>query len=238
MRMPSVMEASATLKGGQPRGSLMKSVTEPWRTTVEDVAQGPAHEHARREPDQGLAEVAGEVDEQGDEGDRDEDRHKRSGRRGGSRRRHRCCGCGRARCRGGSDPSSPTTIECSTARLLSWSATRTATAVPPAISQERTAGRAGDSGGRRLASAAPRAQPWMMPWTTTLLTICSDEDGDDRAEVQPAEATGSCGGRCAGRVRRRRAGSRGRRRWRASRAGGRPREKSSWTTMWRMISSV
>src|SRR3954454_13150860 len=28
--MPSVIEASARLNGGQPRGSLMKSVTEPW----------------------------------------------------------------------------------------------------------------------------------------------------------------------------------------------------------------
>ena len=62
--MPSVIEASARLNGGQPSGSLMKSVTEPCAQAVDDVAERAADEHAGGQPDQRLRGVAGEVDEQ------------------------------------------------------------------------------------------------------------------------------------------------------------------------------
>ena len=39
--MPSVIEASARLNGGQPSGSLMKSVTEPWRTRSRMLPSAP-----------------------------------------------------------------------------------------------------------------------------------------------------------------------------------------------------
>ena len=39
--MPSVMDASARLNGGQPSGSLMKSVTEPWRRRSRMLPSAP-----------------------------------------------------------------------------------------------------------------------------------------------------------------------------------------------------
>ena len=74
-RMPSVIEASARLNGGQPSGSLMKSVTEPVAEAVEDVAERPADQHPGGQPDQRPAEVQGEVDEQDEQRDADQDRH-------------------------------------------------------------------------------------------------------------------------------------------------------------------
>ena len=50
--MPSVIEVSARLNGGQPSGSLMKSVTDAVAQAVEDVAERAAEEHAGGQPDQ------------------------------------------------------------------------------------------------------------------------------------------------------------------------------------------
>ena len=39
--MPSVIDASARLNGGQPSGSLTKSVTEPWRRRSRMLPSAP-----------------------------------------------------------------------------------------------------------------------------------------------------------------------------------------------------
>ena len=164
---PSVIEASARLNGGQPSGSLTKSVTEPWRTRSSDVAERAAEQHAGRQPDQRRG-WRGARSRRAGRAARGRSGPSRSrGCRAGSRRRRRGCACSRGGRPGRSLRSSPGAIERSTACLLSWSA---ATHEPSTDQRPRAShAAAGRESGRARASAA---QPWMMPATTMLLTIC------------------------------------------------------------------
>ena len=136
-RIPSVIEASARLKGGQPSGSLTKSVTEPPRMRSITLPSAPPSSIPVGQPDQRLVEVPREVDEQ----------HAAARPRSGSSRRRGCPGRkpkatpwlrvltsstpGRKRC------SSPGMIELRTRCLVSWSRATTSSATPRAASHVR-----------------------------------------------------------------------------------------------------
>ena len=107
-----------------------------------------------------------EVDEQRQQGEGDQDRDERPGRRAGSRRRRRWLRVFTSCDPGQQLRSSPSAIELRTGCLVSWSAaTTTATSA--------TTARRGSRRGAAARGRARVAQPWMMPWTTTLLTISS-----------------------------------------------------------------
>ena len=62
--MPIVIAASARLNGGQPSGSLMKSVTEPLATRSRMLPSAPPISSPVGSQIQGRVDVQREIDEQ------------------------------------------------------------------------------------------------------------------------------------------------------------------------------
>ena len=67
---------SEMLNAGQS-GSLMKSVTEPLHQPVDQVAQRPADQQPRRQPQPGPGRAQQEVDQQRHQGGERQDQHQR-----------------------------------------------------------------------------------------------------------------------------------------------------------------